>query len=614
MRIESNPKSTFRNPQCLSHLKRFSPHDDAIKNMDESFARLKRFVSSHVFLAFLLTAISITAYYSVALFSRLDLSGRDSFLQLRYAFRKPPAEARDILLVAIDDESTRVRPQKWPWPRSVHGEAVTKIAAFHPKAIGFDFVFQGEEQSPENDEVFRQSLKQAGNVVLAAYKADEGTLISAHPSIEQAAYRTALVNKLLDRDGIVRRAPLYLLDSKSGGIRWSWESEIFFKATGLPNPAMRYDPEKRLVQITSESGTQLVIPAPEGVFDIDYTVDFRDLPSVPFWKLMEDKVDPSLARDKIVLIGLTGLAFHDFHSTPIQKSMPGLALNANVLLALLRQSFWVRVPFIFTWLLLFLSLWLILRSTERYSILLSFFIMAATTAVYLGLSFYLLWHNIVWDLFFIAVVGGITFFGAVLYKQFLTALENIRLREESVRDPLTGFYTRRFLEVHLRLDVKKVLSTSRSFGVIDEVSVMMIDLDNFKLVNDSFGHQEGDRVLKRLGESIRSSVRKNELVCRYGGDEFAVILPGTSLQNAVQLAEKLRLLIANDPELSYTTQAGVRTFCVTGSFGVASVKGARAMTPENLLKAADRALYRAKKGGRNQVCSYDPERDVIEGK
>ncbi len=169
--------------------------------------------------------------------------------------------------------------------------------------------------------------------------------------------------------------------------------------------------------------------------------------------------------------------------------------------------------------------------------------------------------------------------------------------------------------MHLKLDVKKALSqASRGFTSPDEVSVVMIDLDNFKLVNDSFGHQEGDRVLKILGDSIRSSVRKNELVCRYGGDEFCVILPGVSLDDAVRFAEKLRSLIVSNPDLSYTTQAGVKSFRVTGSFGVASIKGARAISAENLLKAADRALYQAKMGGRNQVCAFDPERDVLEAK
>src|SRR3989338_7926301 len=130
----------------------------------------------------------------------------------------------------------------------------------------------------------------------------------------------------------------------------------------------------------------------------------------------------------------------------------------------------------------------------------------------------------------------------------------------------------------------------------------MVDLDNFKLINDSFGHAEGDRVLRTMAEAIRSSARKQELICRYGGDEFCVILPGTSIKNAAQFAEKIRSLIANHPDLSYRTKDGVDTIRVTASIGVASVAGTKILEHGALIKAADRALYRAKSGWRNRVC------------
>ena len=563
-----------------------------------------------IFWSLVITVCSISIDHSSVYLSQINLAGKDFMLQLRHSLRKPPPEVNDLILVTVDDASTQKLKYKWPFPRMVYGKLVSNILAFQPKIIGFDFVFQGEDQIPGSDQILVDSLSKTGNVILASYLDHEGHLISPEPSILSTAYRTALVNKLMDKDGTIRRAPLFLKDPITKENRLSWETEIFLKAKNLNPPKSFENPDSAVIE-TNENPIR--IPASRGIMDIDFTVTTKDLPTVSLWEVLEGKINESDFKGKIVLVGLTALALHDFHPTPL-KILPGLVVNANVILTLLRQSFFLRIPFVFTWLLIFLAVWLIFEVTEHYSVLTSFFTVLAISVTFLLVGFLLLWWNIVWDLTVATFICLLAFFAALLYKQFQTTLENIRLQEESVRDPLTGFYTRRFLEVHLKLDVKKALSRGRNFGAVNEVSLVMIDLDNFKLVNDSFGHQEGDRVLQKLGASIRTSVRKDELVCRYGGDEFCVILPGASLQNAVQFAEKLRLLIAGDPELSYTTQAGVKSFRVTGSFGVASVKGERSMSAENLLKAADRALYRAKKGGRNQVCAFDAQRDVIEGK
>lgn len=570
-----------------------------------------RFLRRPSTLTFFITIIIAILYNSSPFLSSIDLIGRDYFFRIRHAIERLPSETQEIVLIAIDDLSTKKAKHKWPFPRAVFGDMIRRIHQFQPKVIGFDFVFQGEDPTPGSDENLKQAMTEAGNVVLASYMDHDGKMMEASPPLQAAARASALVNKIKDRDSIIRRAPLYFQVPGENEIRWSWESEIFFKAAGIHQPELLS--AENTVTIKSRS-KEIQVPSANGAMDINYRAQDRDFQTIPFWKLMEGNVNPEQIRGKIVLIGLTALAFHDFHETPL-RTLSGLSLNANAILTLLRSDFLIRIPAYLNWILVFLSVWLTLSVTERYSILKSFATIVISCFIYLLASFSLLLSGVVWDLTFLVAATLFVFFFAVIYKQFQTAIENIKLREESVRDPLTGFYTRRFLEVHLNLDIKKVLSSGRkSFGEISEVAVVMIDLDNFKLVNDSFGHQEGDRVLKTLGQSIRSSVRKDELVCRFGGDEFCVILPGTSLENAVKFAEKLRLLIANNPALNYTTQAGVKSFRVTGSFGVASVKGMKAMSAENLMKAADRALYRAKTGGRNQVCSYDPARDVLDGK
>ena len=134
--------------------------------------------------------------------------------------------------------------------------------------------------------------------------------------------------------------------------------------------------------------------------------------------------------------------------------------------------------------------------------------------------------------------------------------------------------------------------------------MVIFDRDNFKLVNESFGRDEGNRVLCTLAEAIRSSVRKNELICRYGDDEFSVILPSTNVEGASKFAEKIRKLIADNPDLIYRTSEREDEIRVTASVGVASSVYLKVNSPAKLLGAADRALAQAKFQGGNQVCIF----------
>src|SRR5205814_2239089 len=124
----------------------------------------------------------------------------------------------------------------------------------------------------------------------------------------------------------------------------------------------------------------------------------------------------------------------------------------------------------------------------------------------------------------------------------------------------------------------------------------MIDIDFFKKVNDTYGHAVGDEVLKVIARLFKDSVRSTDLVARYGGEEFAVMMPETDLADAMAFAEKIRALIEGAP---IDTQAG--QIKATISLGVASVPRSKIHTAKDLIVAADKALYRAKKGGRNQV-------------
>ena len=188
---------------------------------------------------------------------------------------------------------------------------------------------------------------------------------------------------------------------------------------------------------------------------------------------------------------------------------------------------------------------------------------------------------------------GLAFAVSVAEHVGLT-LSNLMLRSDlrqlSIHDPLTGLFNRRYMEETLEIEIRRAERTERPIGVI------MLDLDHFKTFNDRFGHPAGDELLRSLGALIRARLRAGDIACRYGGEEFVLILPDAAVQAAVQRAEDIRQKVQGLDVRYMDTPLGQ----VTVSLGVASwpVNGrARA----ELLSAADGALYRAKEEGRNRV-------------
>jgi diguanylate cyclase (GGDEF)-like protein len=165
-----------------------------------------------------------------------------------------------------------------------------------------------------------------------------------------------------------------------------------------------------------------------------------------------------------------------------------------------------------------------------------------------------------------------------------------RLREEASTDPLTGLANRRSLREFLQR------AWSRARRGTSPLAIVMIDLDHFKRVNDDFGHEAGDRVLAGVAELLNSHIRASDLACRFGGEEFALVLPDATLDAVRRRAEGIQLAVRQlEPK-----HRGRSLGSITASFGVAMFPD-HAQDPESLLRAADQALYEAKAAGRDRI-------------
>ena len=188
------------------------------------------------------------------------------------------------------------------------------------------------------------------------------------------------------------------------------------------------------------------------------------------------------------------------------------------------------------------------------------------------------------------------FFSVIGYQMAATLKHFQRfssVKNMAIYDTLTGLHNRRYFEERLEVEAQKCFCSSTP------LSLVMVDIDFFKKVNDTFGHTEGDQVLCKVSSLLKTSVRKKDIVARYGGEEFILILPEARLEESFVIAERIRRLVENT-----LFEVGKAQVNLTLSMGISNFPSHRVKSKEELMEMADQALYDAKRGGRNRVCIF----------
>lgn len=169
-----------------------------------------------------------------------------------------------------------------------------------------------------------------------------------------------------------------------------------------------------------------------------------------------------------------------------------------------------------------------------------------------------------------------------------------RLQELSRVDALTDLYNFGYLLDALEREMERTKRTGLPTGLI------MLDLDHFKLINDNFGHENGNKAIRFVSDTIRDNIRRIDIPCRYGGEEFTIILPGIRLSQAIRAAERLRISMENNPLM-----INGELIWLTASFGVDSYRSDESISGEGFIERVDEFLLEAKQEGRNRVCHHE---------
>lgn len=506
----------------------------------------------------------------------------DSYYTLDSRIKPLPSSIDKIAIVAIDDESLRRVNIQWPWPRSVIAEIINRISLQKPALISTDLVFAGKSIDPADDLALTTALKNAGNVLAAAYFGSDGRYVLPEESVALCLSEFGFINKPRDADNAIRRMRPYFLTPAGDIIDYSLFLKTAGHAMGVP-----------------AANIALTVPLlKDGTAYIDFVGKADRFHVIPAWKIMEGSGDIYPLRGKIVMLGITSESFHDTYSTPL-GIMPGMLIDANEALTYMNKSFFRYAADNMNAVIIFIFVILAVAGALRLPLISgAVFSMALIAASYL-IGLFLFTQRIITDVFgpiLLIIISTILLHGT---RSVLLVLENIVLKKEAITDGLTGLFLYRYFELQLKREMKNAAAGRKNLALV------IYDLDHFKRINDTYGHEFGNIILRSVAKSLKDHSRKSNIIARYGGEEFCIIITGMDRDHAVKYSERLRNLVGT---LQFKTSKD-ETVKITMSGGIAMISDIQSNDPSDFVKAADSALYRSKNTGRDRISIYDGKLD-----
>lgn len=624
-------------------------------------------LKGYLFIAALLIAVIAFYFIAIKVVEPFELKTYDIRAKVLASEQEHDPEIVQLLL---DDPSTSLAAQqeelklgRIPWQRRVWGEVVEFLSRTQPKAIVFDINYLGPEgfaeENKASDEYFTNAVKNSTTKIFFAVLFTDSYYnlkINAGDQFEQELQRrlqriptsvreilesksiqvveslpessnikyfityalyTPIMNGLLkncfgvgtinlktDTDGVNRKhVPLYHYNdhyypSLSFAVAQSLLPEGTNKVEIFPDKILLGE---RVIPLDSEGKNITTWYGDPKTYQVIHVIDaIISERNIKAGK--KPTIDPSIFKDKIVIIGQTASG-SDIHSTPMANVFVGTEIVATNIDNFLNQQVFIQKlnPFIEISVVLFFCFLVWVAVTKSNSIPWTILLSTAIIASYVvmtvyALSIFKIWIDLVGPVFLLVLTLVVTY----IIKFFFTHKQLESAIEQATKDGLTKLYNHRFFQEKIKKDLESATRKD------DKVSLCLIDIDFFKKFNDTYGHRAGDAVLIQVAQTLKDSVRKSDLVARYGGEEMCVLLNNTGVQEALSIAQKLVDAIA---ARDFLINEGTKVVKVTVSIGVSTFP-VHAKTVPELIEFSDKGLYRAKENGRNQVGALFDEVDL----
>ena len=544
---------------------------------------------------------------------------------------KRPMPNRDIVVLAIDDASLETLWDKygeWPLPRNIYADIINYIETEKPQAIIFDLMFiKSVRTAPEIDKYLSDTMNRYDNIYTAinfdnqpsdvrlpanlpertSIKLQNDSKINFSknkytncrlilPSLLNGKVKIGVVNVLRNSDGIIRTvAPLMQYKN------------IYYPYLGF-KAAADFMAQKNVSDAVIDKNNQLNIAGTklpltkDGDVILNWYGPSGTHTTIPLYKVlreMENKgstVNKFDFKDKIVIIGTTAMSLHDSKSVPVQEGVyPGVEVHATIFNNMLDNNFIKKTEglenVIINTAVMALVGGIVMLST---STIFAFMSTVLFAIAYLFIAYYIMQIHYLWIPVVIPVLCILLAFTLSILAKYLMKSRDFEYQYKlATIDGLTELYNHRYFQDTL----KKQIDIARRYN--QPVSLIIVDIDFFKKFNDTYGHQAGDAVLRQVAQTLKKNSRMTDYVCRYGGEEMSIILPNTSQEEALMLANRICKSVAEKPfHLTPIDAANV-----TISLGVSTFPE-NAQTPQDLIEWADKGLYYAKEHGRNQVGRY----------
>lgn len=577
-----------------------------------------------------ITLLLLGKYTKISQFiESVELKTLDFRFKVSHKHIKPNPK---IVILSIDDTSLQILENRfgiWPWTRNAYAQAIEYMESGKVDSINFDLMFVGYQKGNEDKDIeFIETLGKYNNIYVSmnfdgnnsnltpvldnkfSIDVDNNskkinlshlTFTNYRPIIKEILDNTSnmgFINFIRDEDGIARRSPVFMKFNDK------FYPHLAFKSAF--DHLKKYEKLKQNKFVINKNnefylGKRKIKLDNNGLMVLNWYGPTFTYEYVPFWKIIKSISDiemgkaplipPSYFKDKVVFCGITATSLFDIKSTPLSRIYPGVELQATTFNNLIDGNSIKRAPSKINLLVcIFLSIITGIIVIRLRSVVISSLLSISVAVLYIVLSVLLLerhiWIGIVNQIIFIVT----SFIFMYIVKYLLKSRDYEYTYKLATTDGLTNLYNHRHFQENLVSAIEKSKKTEIQF------SLVLIDIDYFKKFNDTYGHQAGDIVLKKVAEILKKSVKSSDFVARYGGEEMVIILSKTSLDKALSVANRLckavsakQFKLSDDLEVNVTISLGVSSYPLHGT------------NPAELIDFADKGLYRAKLNGRNQV-------------